>query len=138
MIGEETDGTVTPQDLGLGWAIAATKADYIGKRAQARPHLTDPLRWRLVGLRTLDGSVLPGGALAVRNGVNANGQRLTQGRVTSSYFSPTLGGGIALGLVERGPERMGEVLRFAGDGRDVEARIVNPVFIDPEGVRLGG
>ena len=138
MIGEETDGTVIPQDLGLGWAIAGSKADYLGKRAQARPHLAGPLRWRLVGLRTLDGTVLPTGALAVREGFNANGQRLTEGRVTSSYFSPTVGAGIALGLVERGPEREGEVLRFAGDGREVEARIVNPVFFDPEGTRLHG
>jgi hypothetical protein len=102
MIGDETDGTVIPQDLGLGWAISKKKSDYLGKRAQERPHMTDPDRWKLVGLRTLDGSVLPEGAYAIADGRNANGQRNTQGRVTSTYHSPTLGHGIAMGLVRHG------------------------------------
>jgi sarcosine oxidase subunit alpha len=136
MIGDETDGTVTPQDLNLGWAISKKKPDYLGKRAQERSHLASPDRWRLVGLETLDGSVLPDGALAPAPGVNANGQRNTQGRVTSTYLSPTLGRGIAMGLVHRGPERMGEVIEFAvGGGRTVAARIVDPVFYDKEGAR---
>lgn len=134
MIGDETDGTVIPQDLGLDWAISKKKDDFLGKRAQQRPHMTDPDRWRLVGLETLDGSVLPEGAYAVDEGQNANGQRNMQGRVTSTYHSPTLGRGIAMGLVRHGPARMGEVLSFARtDGSLVKARIVTPVFYDPEG-----
>ena len=134
MIGDETDGTVIPQDLGLGWAISKKKEDYIGKRAQARSHMTDTKRWKLVGLETLDGSTLPDGAYAVASGSNANGQTETQGRVTSTYRSPTLGKGIAMGLVLNGPDRMGEVLAFtAGGDSRVEARIVDPVFFDPEG-----
>jgi sarcosine oxidase subunit alpha len=139
MIGDETDGTVIPQDLGLDWAISKKKTDYLGKRAQERSHMTDPKRWKLVGLETLDGSVLPDGAYAVSAGKNANGQRNTQGRVTSTYHSPTLNKGIAMGLVERGPDRMGEVLNFPkvggpkSSGEVVQARIVNPVFFDPEG-----
>jgi sarcosine oxidase subunit alpha len=54
MIGDETDGTVIPQDLGLDWAISKKKDDFLGKRAQARADLTRPDRWRLVGLQTLD------------------------------------------------------------------------------------
>lgn len=134
MIGDETDGTVIPQDLGLGWAISKKKADYLGKRAQERGHMASPDRWQLVGLETLDGSVLPDGALAVAEGVNANGQRNTQGRVTSTYFSPTLSKGIAMGLVRHGPQRMGEVLDFPLEaGRVVKARIVDPVFYDKDG-----
>ncbi len=134
MIGDETDGTVIPQDLGLGWAISKKKEDYLGKRAQERLHMTDPSRWRLVGLDTLDGSVIPDGAYAVAPGVNSNGQRETQGRVTSSYFSPTLGRGIALGLVRNGPERLGDVLEFGKtEGGFVAARIVEPVFYDQAG-----
>ncbi|TCP62004.1 sarcosine oxidase subunit alpha [Rhodovulum bhavnagarense] len=134
MIGDETDGTVIPQDLGLDWAVSRKKADFIGKRAQERVHMTDPERWKLVGLETLDGSVLPDGAYAVDAGLNGNRQRNTQGRVTSTYHSPTLGRGIAMGLVRRGPDRMGEVLEFMRtDGRTVRARIVSPVFYDPEG-----
>lgn len=134
MIGDETDGTVIPQDLGLSWAVSKKKADFLGKRGLERPAMTSPDRWQLVGLETLDGSVLPDGALAPLAADNANGQRQTQGRVTSTYFSPTLGKGIALGLVHRGPERMGEVIDFMGeDGKLVSARICDPVFFDAAG-----
>ncbi|MFD1508789.1 sarcosine oxidase subunit alpha family protein [Lacimonas salitolerans] len=134
MIGDETDGTVIPQDLGLGWAISKKKTDYIGKRAQERRHMTDPARWQLVGLETVDGSVLPDGAYAVAEGRNANGQRNTQGRVTSTYHSPTLGRGIAMGLVLNGPDRLGDLLEFPGtDGKTTRARIVKPVFFDKDG-----
>ena len=135
MIGDETDGTVIPQDLGLDWAISKKKTDYLGKRAQQRPDMTRDDRWKLVGLETVDGSVLPDGAYAVDEGENANGQRNVQGRVTSSYHSPTLGRGIAMGLVRHGPDRMGEVIRFAkSDGTTmIEARIVDPVFYDKDG-----
>ncbi len=134
MIGDETDGTVIPQDLNMQWAISKKKDDFLGKRAQERSHMTDPLRWKLVGLETLDGSVLPDGAYATDEGTNENGQRRTQGRVTSSYHSPTLGRGIAMGLVERGPDRMGEVLEFPTlDGGAIQAKIVDPVFYDPDG-----
>ncbi len=139
MIGDETDGTVIPQDLGLHWALSKKKDDYLGKRAQQRSHMTDPGRWKLVGLETEDGSVLPDGAYAVTDGRNANGQRNVEGRVTSTYHSPTLGRGIALGLVAHGPERMGEVLNFPEtDGTVIRARIVSPVFYDPENRKQEG
>ncbi|MGL5008619.1 MAG: glycine cleavage T C-terminal barrel domain-containing protein, partial [Paracoccaceae bacterium] len=134
MIGDETDGTVIPQDLGLSWAISKKKEDYLGKRGQARNHLASAERWRLVGLETLDGSVIPDGAYAVAAGVNANGQRNTEGRVTSTYFSPTLKRGIAMGLIHKGPERMGETVEFnTVSGGTVKARIVDAVFYDKDG-----
>ncbi|WP_425074498.1 sarcosine oxidase subunit alpha family protein [Sagittula sp. S175] len=135
MIGDETDGTVIPQDLGLHWAISKKKEDFLGKRAQERTYMANPDRWQLVGLETVDGSVLPDGIYAVAPGKNANGQRNTQGRVTSTYYSPTLDKGIAMGLVHKGPERMGEVIPFVKDDGEtvVQAKIVSPVFFDPEG-----
>ena len=136
MIGDETDGTVIPQDLGLHWAISKKKSDFLGKRAQERSHMVDPDRWKLVGLETLDGSVLPDGAYAVGEGENANGQRNTIGRVTSTYFSPTLNRGIAMGLVAQGPERMGEILNFPDlSGNEVKVKLVDPVFYDKNGDR---
>ncbi|MEO0930786.1 MAG: glycine cleavage T C-terminal barrel domain-containing protein, partial [Pseudomonadota bacterium] len=134
MIGDETDGTVIPQDLNLHWALSKKKDDYLGKRAHARSHMADPNRWKLVGLQTEDGSVLPDGAYAVATGTNENGQRNTQGRVTSTYYSPTLKKGIAMGLVHKGPDRMGEVIEFNKvDGTTVRAKIVDPVFYDKSG-----
>ena len=98
--------------------------------------MADPNRWKLVGLETVDGSVLPDGAYAVAEGKNANGQRNTQGRVTSSYYSPTLKKGIAMGLVHHGPDRMGEVIDFPKiDGTIIKAKIVDPVFYDKEGAK---
>ena len=137
MIGDETDGTVTPQDLGLNWAISKKKEDFLGKRAQARPHLNCPDRWRLVGLRTIDSSAeLPSGSHAIAEGFNAHGHKRMVGRVTSSYLSPTLNRTIAMGLVERGPDRMLEVLKFSTPGGEVEAQICGTVFYDPEGKQL--
>jgi sarcosine oxidase subunit alpha len=134
MIGDETDGTVIPQDLNLGWALSKKKEDYLGKRAHTRSHMADPNRWKLVGLETLDGSVLPDGAYAIADGENENGQRNTQGRVTSTYYSANLGRGIAMGLVHNGPDRMGDVIKFNKvDGGTVDAKIVDPVFYDKEG-----
>ena len=134
MIGDETDGTVIPQDLGLDWAISKKKDDYLGKRAQTRSQMADPNRWKLVGLETVDGSVLPDGAYCTAEGTNENGQRNVQGRVTSTYYSPTLDRGIAMGLIKHGPDRMGEVVEFPKvDGTIVKAKIVNPVFFDAEG-----
>ena len=134
MIGDETDGTVIPQDLNLHWALSKKKDDYLGKRAQQRSHMADPNRWKLVGLETVDGSVLPDGAYAKSAGTNDNGQQNTEGRVTSTYYSPTLQKGIAMGLVHMGPDRMGEVLTFTNtDGAPVQVKIVDQVFYDPEG-----
>ncbi len=134
MIGDETDGTVIPQDLGLNWAISKKKEDFLGKRGQERSNMVDPDRWKLVGLESVDGSVIPDGAYAVADGENENGQRNTQGRITSTYYSANLGRGIAMALVKDGPDRMGEVIAFPKvDGTTVHAKIVSPIFYDPEG-----
>ncbi|MFZ1338085.1 MAG: glycine cleavage T C-terminal barrel domain-containing protein, partial [Paracoccaceae bacterium] len=134
MIGDETDGTVIPQDLGLDWAISKKKEDYLGKRGQARTYLASPDRWKLAGFETLDGSVIADGAYILAEGVNANGQRNVQGRVTSTYFSPTLKKGIAMGLLRHAPDRIDEVVEFSVvGGGTVKARVVSPVFLDPKG-----
>jgi len=134
MIGDESDGTVIPQDLNLQWAISKKKEDFLGKRAQLRSHMADPDRWKLVGLETLDGSVLPDGAYVVADGTNANGQRNMIGRVTSTYYSATLDRGIAMGLVLHGPDRMGEVLDIPKtDGTIIKTWIVDPVIYDKDG-----
>jgi sarcosine oxidase subunit alpha len=136
MIGDETDGTVIPQDLNLDWALSKKKDDYLGKRAHLRAHMADPERWKLVGLETLDASVLPDGAYILGQGTNANGQRRTEGRVTSTYRSPTLKRGIALGLLRHGPARHGEVVEVTAErGGTIAARVVDPVFYDKDGER---
>jgi sarcosine oxidase subunit alpha len=136
MIGDETDGTVIPQDLNLTWAISKKKTDYLGKRGQERSYLASADRWKLAGFETLDGSVIPDGSYILADGLNANGQGNTQGRVTSTYFSPTLGRGIAMGLILGGMDRMGDEVAFNTlTGDPIKARVVDPVFYDKEGAK---
>ncbi len=131
MIGDETDGTVTPLDLGLGWAVSKRKPDFIGKRGMRMPHPSSPSRRRLVGLLTEDPeTVLPAGACAVEDG--PDGKQRIVGHVTSSYRSPTLGRSIAMALIEHGPERMGDTVTFPAKEGSVHARIVRPAFLERE------
>ena len=107
MIGDETDGTVTPHDLDLGWAVSKKKTDFIGMRAMMRPFLQDANRKRLVGLLTEDPSdVLPDGAHAVE-GTRTDGRPQTIGHVTSTYWSPTLKRSIAMALIRSGMQPRG-------------------------------
>jgi len=137
MIGDETDGTVIPQDLNLGWAISKKKQDFLGKRAQQRSYMTNPDRKQLVGLKTEDPQqVLPDGAHAVEGSKKPNGMENIIGHVTSSYYSPTLGHSIAMGLIKGGSRRMGETLSFpVAEGKVIKATVVDPVFLDKQGAR---
>ncbi len=137
MIGDETDGTVIPQDLKLGWAVSKKKEDFIGKRAQERNFLEREDRKQLVGLLTENPQdVLPDGAHAVEGGKNRYGQENMIGHVTSTYFSPTLNHSIAMALIKGGSKRMGEVLTFpVSDNKTIKATVVDPVFYDKEGAR---
>ena len=136
MIGDESDGTVIPQDLALSWAVSKKKDDFIGKRGQMRSHMVDPMRKQLVGLETLDPQVvLPDCAHAIE-GKTPEGRDALIGHVTSTYYSPTLERSIAMAIIKGGANRMGEVLNFPiGGGKVVQAKVVNPVFLDPEGAR---
>ncbi len=39
IVGQDTDGTMTPADAGLAWAIGKAKKDFVGKRSLRRPDL---------------------------------------------------------------------------------------------------
>jgi sarcosine oxidase subunit alpha len=136
IVGQETDGTVTPDDLGLAWAIGKAKPDFVGKRSLSRPDMLAPNRKQLVGLLTRDGkSVLDEGAQITLEANPAKGTHAL-GHVTSSYWSESLGHPIALGLVEGGRARMGEVVHVPMPGGGIGVEIVPPVFLDPKGERL--
>ena len=143
VVGQDSDGTATPDDLGLGWAIGKTKPDFVGKRSLARPAMADPARKQLVGLLTADPHVvLEEGAQIVLTPDQAPPMRLV-GHVTSAYFSATLGRSIAMAMVSGGRARVGETLyspRPTPKGFDtpVPVQVVSPVFYDPEGARVNG
>jgi sarcosine oxidase subunit alpha len=135
IVGQETDGTVTPLDAGLGWAIGKAKPDFVGKRSLERPAMLSPDRKQLVGLVPADGRTpLEEGAQIVA--ADSPGRAL--GHVTSAYASATLGHPIALALVRGGRARMGEELLVPMPGGSVAVRVTTPLFLDPEGARLNG
>jgi heterotetrameric sarcosine oxidase alpha subunit len=135
--GGEINGQTTAYDLGLEPALAWDKG-HVGRVMSRRPALVDPDRPRLVGLKPLAPTErIRGGALVV-DAERAPSPETHQGHVTSAAFAPTLRSWIALALVARGPERIGERVRAFDPvrGGDVVAEIVPPCFVDPEGARI--
>ena len=138
IVGQDTDGTVTPYDAGLDWAVGKKKPDFVGKRSLARPDIVAAGRKQLVGLLTEDPAhVLEEGAQIVFDPLQPIPMKMV-GHVTSSYWSETLGRSIALALVAGGKDRMGETVHIPMPGRTHKAVISGMVFDDPEGVRLNG
>ena len=136
IIGQDTDGTVTPDDVGLTWAIGKAKPDFVGKRALARPAMHAPDRKQLVGLLTRDPRVvLEEGAQVVDTPGQAPPMKLI-GHVTSSYASATLGRSIALAVVAGGRARIGQTLQVPMPGGEIAVEVCAPVFYDPKGARL--
>jgi len=137
IVGQETDGSVTPLDLGMDWIVSKTK-DFVGKRSLSRADMSKPDRKQLVGLLTKDPKeVLPEGAQLVAE-VLPKPPMPMLGHVTSSYWSPNCGRSIAMALVKGGLARKGETL-FAplAGGRTIACVVADsPVFFDPEGERL--
>jgi sarcosine oxidase, subunit alpha len=136
IVGQDTDGTVTPDDAGLTWAIGKNKADFVGKRSLERASMKAATRKQLVGLRTKDAAIVleEGAQVAAKAGQRPPMQLI--GHVTSSYASSVLGHSIALGLVEGGRARLGQTLFVPMQGRELEVLVTSPVFYDPAGARI--
>lgn len=138
IVGQETDGTVTPGDAGLDWAIGRKKADFVGIRGLARPDLVATGRKQLVGLRTADPkTVLEEGAQIVADPKEPVPMTMI-GHVTSSYWSQNCGRSIALALVAGGRERIGQTLFVPMPDRAIEVEVTGTVFFDEKGERLHG
>ena len=134
--GQDTDGTVTPIDLGMEWIVSKNN-DFIGKRSLARADTTRERRKQLVGLLTdSPEDVLPEGGQIVET-LSAPPMRMI-GHVTSSYFSANLGRAIALALVEGGRDRHGESVKIPLERTVMSARITEPRFFDTDGKRAHG
>ncbi|WP_249138386.1 sarcosine oxidase subunit alpha family protein [Phenylobacterium montanum] len=138
IVGQETDGTATPDDVGLSWCIGKAKPDFVGKRSLARPSMADPDRKQLVGLLTANPeTVLEEGAQIVATRGQAPPMTLI-GHVTSSYYSAVLGRSIALAMVRGGRAKVGQTLFSPSPGGDIPVQVVSPVFYDSEGARVNG
>lgn len=141
IVGQDTDGTVTPQDAGMDWIVSKLK-DFIGKRSYSRIDTSREDRKHLVGVLPVDGTTrLAEGAQLITSGTALTpeaGPVPMIGHVTSSYISPSMDRPFGLALVENGRNRMGEIAQSPVGGELVDVEITSPVFYDPEGNRRDG
>lgn len=141
IIGQDTDGTVTPQDAGMEWAVSKFK-DFLGKRSFQREDTARTDRKQLVGLLPLDRtSKLPEGVQIIEADTPVTpgrGPVPMIGQVTSSYRSAVLDRTFALALIQDGHQRIGDIVRAPLGGRLVDAEITSHILYDPEGKRRDG
>jgi sarcosine oxidase subunit alpha len=139
VVGQDTDGTMTPDDVGYAGMIAKAKPDFVGKRSLVRPDMLVPDRRQFVGLLPVDPrQVLVEGAQIVETPSQPIPMKMI-GHVTSSYASAVLGRSIALAVVAGGRARIGETVWISTDaGGFTRAVIASPVFFDAKGERLDG
>jgi sarcosine oxidase subunit alpha len=136
IVGQETDGTQTPDDLGMSWIVNTGKGDFIGKRSLVRSDSVREDRKQLVGLLTEDlALVLAEGTQLLEAAEIPEPPAHMLGWVTSSYASAALGRSIALALVEQGRSRLGDTIHAVIGNATVPCTVVDPVFYDPEGAR---
>jgi len=135
IVGQDTDGSVTADDLGMRWILSKNK-DFLGRRSLSREDNLRDDRKQLVGLLTKNPKeVLPEGG-QILNQPQEPLPAAMQGHVTSSYYSAYLDHSIALALVTRGRDRMGDTVYVPlANGQVIEAKITSSVFLDPEGER---
>ncbi len=135
--GGDLNGQVTAHDLGLG-RMLSKKKDFIGRAMAERPALVDPGRQMLVGLKPVDPAQrFSAGSHLFRKGA-AQVASESQGHITSVAYSGVFDHWIALGLLEHGPERIGETIAAASPvrGTCIEVEVCSPVFFDAAGERL--
>ena len=136
-VGGDTDGTTNAFDIGFQKIIKNKSSDFIGMRSLKRASDLAKDRRQLVGLALEDANIrLRAGAHIVTTGKGK--ARQSQGFVTSAEYSPTLGKTVALGLIERGFEREGEVIHLFDQGKIMRARITPICAFDAEGTRIRG
>jgi sarcosine oxidase subunit alpha len=134
-VGGDTDGTTLPGDVGMDRGVAGKRAHFVGRRSLLRPAAVDPDRLQLIGLLSVDGRTrLPVGAQVCATRPPAP----SQGFVTSSCFSPALGYPVALGMLRRGRQRLGERITVWHMGAPIEAAVSATPFVDAAGERLRG
>ena len=115
--------------------LAGKRANFVGRRSLQRPAARDPDRLHLVGLLPADRRTrLPVGAQICATRPPAP----SQGFVTSSCSSPTLGYPVALGMLQRGRQRLGERITVWHMGASIEAVVSATPFVDAAGERTRG
>ena len=141
IVGQDTDGTVTPLDLNLKWMIGKNKKDFIGKRSLNRSDIVSSERKQLVGLVPINKTygIEEGQHVIEQKNLNTPVKNPVKmlGHVTSSYFSPTLNHCVAMALIKAGNRKIGSQLYVSTtDSNTIPVEVVKPNFIDPKNERL--
>ena len=135
IVGQDTDGTMTPIDLQMDWIVSKKKYDFIGKRSLYRSDTMRDDRKQLVGLLTEDpNEVLEEGAQIVQDERKQPIEML--GHVTSSYFSPNLNKSIALAVVRNGKKLKGQKLLVPMKNKTINVTVSDFIFFDKQNERL--
>jgi len=135
IVGQDTDGTMTPIDLQMDWIVSKKKYDFIGKRSLYRSDTIKEDRKQLVGLLTEDPKeILEEGAQIVSDVSKKPVEML--GHVTSSYFSPNLNKSIALAVVRNGKKMKGQKLIVPMENKNINVIVSDSIFLDKENKRL--
>lgn len=130
IVGQDTDGMTTPEELDMTWAVAKSKPFFVGMRSLEIRNNSLSNR-RLVGF-SLDS--MPSSALQESNLVVKEGEIV--GFVTSLTHSPTLSKVIGLAYADRQDATLGgRIVIRASDGSQHSAEVVSPHFYDPENKR---
>ena len=137
LIGQDTDGSITPIDLGLNWTIGKTKQDFLGKRSLTRTDTIRSDRKQLVGITpsNKEDQLTEGQHIILNETIKTPMPML--GHITSSYQSPTLGHSFGLAVIKDGHSLIGtKAFASTPDQRTIPVEIVKPIFYDEENKRL--
>ena len=135
IVGQDTDGTMTPIDLQMDWIVSKKKYDFIGKRSLYRSDTMKENRKQLVGLLTEDPNIVLEEGAQIVSELNQKPIEML-GHVTSSYFSPNLNKSIALAVVKDGKNMMGKKLFIPMENKNIGVTISNTIFYDEENKRI--
>jgi sarcosine oxidase subunit alpha len=139
IVGQETDGTVTPDDLGMGWIVNPSKGDFVGKRSLVRADTLRKDRKQLVALFPHDRAALVvEGAQLVGSADLPKPPVPMLGHVTSSYRSAILERTFALAMLKDGRAMRGGTVWAASAGHTIACEVTDPVVYDPEDRRRDG
>ncbi|MGB3371793.1 MAG: glycine cleavage T C-terminal barrel domain-containing protein, partial [Rhodococcus sp. (in: high G+C Gram-positive bacteria)] len=120
--GHELSLDISPLQARCGWAVGWKKDRFWGKDALSAEKEAGPTRV-LRGVKAVDRGVLRQGQTVERDGVEI-------GITTSGTFSPSLGIGIALALVDSGAGvSLGDTVEVNVRGRALKCEIVAPPFV---------
>lgn len=129
IVGQDTDGTTSPFDANMAWAVKFDKPFFQGKRSLQI--LKERAAKRLVGFRlpaTHPGPIPKECHLVIHEGEIA-------GRVTSIGFSPSLDAWVGLAMVDKALADAAQLAIRVEGAVIIQADVVPTPFYDPQGLR---